>query len=116
MNGSKDLYDFIMNKWGIKAQLFMLFEEQAELNYALLKTRRTSANFLIPMKQEITDIAGEIADNLIMLEQMTHYFNIEEEVELSMQYKLMRTAERSGFNDKAKDILPNDAVIEGDEE
>jgi hypothetical protein len=114
MNGSKDLYDYLMNKYGEEAQLIMLFEEQAELNVEMTKLCRTHT--FIPKKEHLKRIVSELADNFIMLEQWVNKFGVESEVDLTMQYKLQRTAERSGFNDKAKDILPNDAVIEGDEE
>jgi NTP pyrophosphatase (non-canonical NTP hydrolase) len=115
MNGSKDLYDFLLHKWGTDAQVMMLLEEQSELTKELLKLRRRNGYHGLDEEQQ-SSLADEIADNFIMLEQMMHIFNVEEEVEKTINYKLNRIAERSGYFQRLKDILPNDAVIEGDEE
>ena len=114
MNGSKELYDFLMHKYGAYAQLLMLFEEQAELNVELLKANRATGLQLITNEQRMR-IADELADNFIMLEQFVNFFKLESEVDLTMQYKLERVAQRSGYNEPYKDILPINAVMEDEE-
>ena len=62
----RSLYEKAIKKWGINDQVFMVFEECAELINALAKAKRHR----IPKK----DIITELADVAIMVEQMAYYF------------------------------------------
>lgn len=77
----------IIEKYGKEPQVDMCIEEMSELTKALLKERRGKGN--------IKDIAEEIADVQIMLEQMKWIFEIEDdEINEIIDYKLNRTLER----------------------
>lgn len=82
----KDIYRQALKKWGSTAQVIMVFEEMAELQKELSKFLR--GNWIGD------NIAEEIADVEIMLEQMKLLFGIEELVDINKKYKLKRLAER----------------------
>ena len=71
---------------GAKAQILMVMEEMAELQKELCKNIRGKAN--------VANIAEEIADVQIMLEQMTLLYHCEHAVEANREYKLMRLENR----------------------
>lgn len=79
------LYRQALEKWGT-AQIIIAFEEMAELQKELSKYLRG--------KENITEIAEEIADVTIMLEQMKLLFNIEDIVKDYKNQKLRRLEER----------------------
>ncbi len=79
------LYRQALEKWGT-AQIIITFEEMAELQKELSKYLRG--------KENITEIAEEIADVTIMLEQMKLLFNIEDIVKDYKNQKLRRLEER----------------------
>ncbi len=79
------LYRQALEKWGT-AQIIIAFEEMAELQKELSKYLRGREN--------ITEIAEEIADVTIMLEQMKLLFNIEDIVKDYKNQKLRRLEER----------------------
>lgn len=81
-----ELYEKAIDKWGAEAQITMVFEEMAELQKELCKALRGGTNS--------TNIAEEIADVKIMLEQMEQYFEVETQVEKFKEYKLARLEER----------------------
>lgn len=62
-----------LDTWGAETQSLCLLEEMAELQDALCKYKRG--------RRTVEDIAEEIADVTIMLDQMKLHFHIEEEVE-----------------------------------
>ena len=64
----------------------MVFEEMSELQKELCKFKRGKSN--------ISNIAEEIADVKIMLEQMALAFDIEDKVELQKDLKIKRLEER----------------------
>ena len=82
----KEIYRHALDKWGAKAQICMLFEEMAELQKELCKNFRG--------KENRAEIAEEIADVEIMLNQMKILFDIEEDAERYKQFKLKRLEER----------------------
>ena len=75
-----EIYNAAWNKWGDK-QYIMLFEEMAELTKEISKHMRG--------KQNQTEIAEEIADVQIMLDQMKLRFG-KKQVEYFMDSKLAR--------------------------
>lgn len=83
-----DIYMGALAKWGSVPQIVMVFEEMAELQKELSKNLRGKDNRY--------DIAEEIADVEIMLEQMKILYNAENLVESNKKYKLKRLADRVG--------------------
>lgn len=79
------LYRQALEKWGT-AQIIIAFEEMAELQKELSKYLRGREN--------TTEIAEEIADVEIMLEQMKVLFGIEDIVKDYKNQKLRRLEER----------------------
>lgn len=84
----KDLYKKAIQTWGAQAQTLMFFEEMAELQKELCKNARG--------KDNRAEIAGEIADVQIMLEQMMMLHDCADEVQKAREYKLGRLAGRLG--------------------
>jgi NTP pyrophosphatase (non-canonical NTP hydrolase) len=75
-----------LDTWGGDAQILCLLEEMAELQDALCKHKRG--------RRTTDDIAEEIADVEIMLNQMKLYFRVEEEVKAQRARKVGRVEER----------------------
>jgi len=74
------LYDEAFDKWGINAQLMVVFEELSELQFAICKSRRPSLYKTDEQKRQ--GIINEIADVYVMLGQlMVMYRILEIEVE-----------------------------------
>lgn len=71
---------------GAEAQICMVFEEMAELQKELCKSLRR--------KENKSEIAEEIADVEIMLEQMKILFDIEEGVKKHKEFKTSRLKDR----------------------
>lgn len=76
------LYQRAMETYGLENQTRMVFEEMAELQKELCKALRG--------KIVIKNIAAEIADVEIMLEQMKQYYKLYEMTEEIKEYKLKR--------------------------
>lgn len=83
---NKEIYKKAITKYGLYAQIDMVFEEMSELQKELCKFKRGKSN--------ISNIAEEIADVKIMLEQMALAFDIEDKVELQKDLKIKRLEER----------------------
>lgn len=82
----KEVYKKALETWGQEAQITMVFEEMSELQKELCKALRGN---------KVTgNIAEEIADVEIMLEQMKLLFGIESLVRANKIYKLERLDER----------------------
>lgn len=79
--------------YGIKSQEQVAIEECAELIEAITKSnrRKDSAKEFVA---SISDIAGEIADVLIMCEQLTYLYGIGEVVKEQIDYKISRQLDR----------------------
>lgn len=77
-----------LGTWGAGAQITMVFEEMSELQKELCKKLRG--------KENVDDIAEEIADVEIMLDQMKLLFNIGALVDVRRSEKVARLAERLG--------------------
>ena len=84
----KQIYMLALDTWGTNAQITMVFEEMSELQKELCKSLRGKDNF--------DCISEEIADVLIMLEQMIVLYNCKDEVQRQKEYKLHRLADRLG--------------------
>lgn len=82
----KEIYKKAIEKWGAGAQICMTFEEMAELQKELCKDIRG--------RGYEENIAEEIADVEIMLEQMKLLFEVENQVDKFKKYKLERLEER----------------------
>lgn len=83
---NKEIYKKAITKYGLYAQIDMVFEEMSELQKELCKFKRGKSN--------ISNIAEEIADVKIMLEQMELAFFIKDKVELQKDLKIKRLEER----------------------
>lgn len=84
-----ELYSYVLSRYGFDNQERMLMEEVGELFSALGKFHRN--------RIQIPDVITEIADVLIMTEQMAVIFGYEE-VMKEKERKLERLANRSHFN------------------
>lgn len=82
----RDIFQKALDTWGGDAQSLCLLEEMAELQDALCKHKRG--------RRTTADIAEEIADVGIMLDQMKLYFHIEEETQAQRARKTARIEER----------------------
>lgn len=69
----------IANHYGLRPQSDQTIEEMAELTLALRKFWRCDTEEHEEYKRRRCDIAEEIADVEIMLEQLKHLFDIESE-------------------------------------
>jgi Maltooligosyl trehalose synthase len=85
-NKETALYRATLDKWGADAQTAMCVEEMAELTKELCKWKRGKDNF--------NEIAEEIADVEIMLEQMKLLHGVSAKVETVKVYKRSRLMER----------------------
>ena len=83
---NKEIYKKAISTYGLYAQIDMVFEEMSELQKELCKLKRGKGN--------IPDIAEEMADVKIMLEQMELAFNIKDKVEFEKDLKIKRLEKR----------------------
>lgn len=79
------LWDRVLNVYGIAAQLDMTAEECAELIVAVEKIKRHGLQ-----EERKAALADEIADVQIMLEQITYYLELKDDVERIRYEKLAR--------------------------
>ena len=87
-----DILEEALRTYGAEAQTMMVMEEMAELQKALCKLSRTT-----PAKERgiiVLQIAEEIADVQIMLEQMIILHDIAEQVDDYKTLKLIRLKNR----------------------
>jgi hypothetical protein len=83
----KDLYKQATETWGEEAQIKVVLEELAELSLAILHYYRG--------KCSLQDMASEVADVEIMLEQLRVLFpKLDEYTKVLKDYKLARLDER----------------------
>lgn len=82
-----------LNRYGAQAQITMAFEEMAELQDVLCKFLRGRVD-----GDTLANIAEEIADVGIMLDQMKILFQRDSAVEEQRQYKVKRLRERIDKN------------------
>lgn len=79
--------------YGIKSQEQVAIEECAELIQAITKSNRRVQNAK-EFVERLGDIAGEIADVLIMCEQLAYLYGIEEIVKEQIEFKITRQMNR----------------------
>ena len=85
-----EVYYQALNKWGVESQIKMLFEEMAELQNAICKYSRKRNNMY--------DVATEIADVQIMADQMSILFG-KELVNSEKERKFERLKKRLGTHE-----------------
>ena len=78
-----------INEFGADAQIKMMFEEMSELQHALCKHLRG--------KNNEDNIAEEIADVQIMLDQMIILFECEQKAKMYYSEKIKRLADNIGY-------------------
>ena len=84
-----DLLESCIRIYGKRSQIDMAIEEMSELTKALLKERRITDEY------ETSDrIAEEMADVIIMLEQLMMIFDNSEEIQKQINFKLERQGRR----------------------
>lgn len=76
-----------VQRYGVETHIYLLIEECGELLQALSKLRRNGT------PKARANLEEEVADVLIMLNQMIHIFQMED-VQSIMDYKLDRLQER----------------------
>lgn len=77
-----EIYTKALSKWGLNAQIDMCIEEMAELMQAFSKYKRGIG--------DVNQIAEEMADVSIMLEQMALAFDCHNKIVWYKQFKLSR--------------------------
>lgn len=82
----KKIYRAAIDAWGVDAQQWMVVEELGELQTALSQMRRGRIG--------PEDVADEIADATIMLEQLQMMLGVEKRVELGIERKIERLQRR----------------------
>ena len=78
-----------LSRYGAQAQIMMVFEEMAELQDVLCKFLRGRVD-----GDTLANIAEEIADVGIMLDQMAIEFKVEDAVAKQRAYKVQRLRNR----------------------
>lgn len=84
-NSRKSVYENAIDRYGIKPRMLMAVEEMSELTKEMCKNLRG--------KDNKAQLAEEIADVTIMLEQLRLIFGVNEEVNDWMDRKLLRLAQ-----------------------
>lgn len=93
----KQVYEQLIEKFGVENQILKCVEELNELGQALCKVNSRDTNKALATKSVIE----EIADVEIMLEQIKLILGIEEsDVKKMKSYKLHRTVRRYGIIDE----------------
>lgn len=82
----KAIYEAALEKWGELAQTMVAIEEMSELTKEICKLHRG--------KRDMDDLADEIADVTIMLEQLRLIYDINDLVCAHMDAKVLRLQER----------------------
>lgn len=85
---NREIFETALKTWGAGAQTLMVFEEMSELQKELCKNARG--------KENVEQIAEEIADVQIMLEQMIILHGCEEAVKEYKRSKIERLKIRLG--------------------
>lgn len=91
-----EIFKAALNKWGADAQTVMVFEEMSELQKELCKHARG--------KENVEQIAEEIADVQIMLEQMIILHDCKKAVDDYKDKKIDRLASRIGVDRCGNDL------------
>ena len=99
----KAVYEKALLTWGSKAQTMMVIEEMSELTKALCKNFRGNPND--------EDIADEIADVTIMLEQLRLIYGLNDLVCEHMDMKIIRLKERLRMDPTDPDVPEEDEEL-----
>lgn len=83
----RPVYEAAIAHYGMDSQIWMAVEEMSELTKELAKLHR-------PSGATLGDLADEIADVTIMLEQLRIMFGVNGIVQNRMGYKVQRLAQR----------------------
>lgn len=83
----RPVYESAIAHYGMDSQIWMAVEEMSELTKELAKLHR-------PGGTTLGDLADEIADVTIMLEQLRIMFGVNGIVQNRMEYKVLRLAQR----------------------
>lgn len=83
------VYFAAIDHYGSDSQILMAVEEMAELTKELAKTFR-------PNETTTEKLVDEIADVVVMLEQLRLIFDVNEEVQERIDFKVQRLAQRIG--------------------
>lgn len=84
----RGIYKAALRRWGAELQTLVAIEEMSELTKELCKIGRGT--------RDLEALADEIADVIIMLEQLRMIYGINEEVCQRMDYKILRLEMRLG--------------------
>lgn len=84
-----EIFKKALETYGMQAQITMVFEEMSELQKELCKFLRGKNDV-----ETIANIAEEIADVEIMLDQMKLLFDIDDDVAGFRERKVLRLADR----------------------
>lgn len=93
------VYDEALGKWGLQNQLLVAIEEMSEVQKAITKLVRAGNAKTYTTEAGLAclnNLAEEIADATIMLEQLKYYFGMNAEVEEMMDKKILRLKGRLG--------------------
>lgn len=85
----KDTYKVALRKNGTDAQVMMAVEEMSELTKEICKIFRG--------KPTLDDLADEIADVIITIEQLKLIFEVSDMVDERIAYKIKRLQEKLGM-------------------
>jgi NTP pyrophosphatase (non-canonical NTP hydrolase) len=91
------IYHKAIAKFGDSRQMDICIEEMAELTQAIIKYRRNTTRI---EKELRTDVIEEIADVIIMIEQMILIFDAKTEVQKWTEIKLKRLENLIEVNEK----------------
>ena len=87
---NKEILQKAIETYGVESQVDVCIEEMSELTKALIKDRRSYGNSHEAWK----NVAEEIADVKIMLEQLEMIFECKEKVQEQIEFKVNRLGER----------------------
>lgn len=92
----KDKFKTIINHYGINAQQRQFAEEVFELQEAItIKEKEEYRCSTVVDEYNKNDVAEEIADCMVMLNQFKEYYNItDEQINKQIEYKVNRQIER----------------------
>ena len=108
MISKEELYKIVVNRYGITMQLIVAIEECSELTKELTKILR---GVMSKNKNVIRPVTEEIADVLIMCEQLQYIFDNRMFVQSEMSKKLIRLRDRLGITDEIEGVNPNNHFI-----
>ncbi len=90
-----------INTYGRDTQEDMAFEEMSELTKAILKRRRAIKKHASPdrIRERESDVREEIADVIIMIQQLILLYDSDGEIQEVINNKIKRLGERLGMEE-----------------